>query len=104
MIPRSKRINRVIIRDYLGENVYGDVRWSDPYERVGVVNSERKLVRNSQGQEVVSNTSVWIDPTHVPEKSEVTVWPDEPFEATSTVVAVQQWRARRHSHTVLELE
>lgn len=104
MIPFSKRLNRVIIKDYRGRNAYGEDVYSDPYERVGIVNSERKLVRDSQGQEVVSNTSVHIDPTDVPEGSEVTVWPGETNKVSSKVIAVQQWRTGRNSHTVLDLK
>lgn len=104
MIPAGKRYNRVLIRDYIGRNAYGEDLFSDLYERRGLVNSQRKLVRDSHGEEVVSNTSVYIDPTDVPEGSEVTVWPGETNEASSKVIAVQQWRTGRNSHTVLDLE
>lgn len=104
MIPRSKKRNKVIIEHYRGRNAYGEDLYEAPYELIGLVNSERKLVRDSHGQEVVSNTSVHLDPVDVPELSMVTVWPGRTNESRSKVVAVQQWRTGRNSHTVLDLE
>lgn len=102
MIPRRKKHNKVILTPYLGSGAYGDV-YGDPAALMGLVESTRQLVRNGKGEEVVSNSSVYLDPIHAPEGSLVTVWPGTPSEYESKVVAVAQWQAGRLSHTVLNL-
>lgn len=102
MIPKRKKHNTVIVAPYRGSGAYGPV-FGESVTYVGLVDSERKLVRNSAGEEVISSSSVYLDLVQVPEGSKVTVWPGTDNEYISSVVAVQRWQAGRLSHTVLSL-
>lgn len=103
MIPRNKLTNTVEITPWLGSGGRGDI-YGEPEIRPALIIGESQLVRNAQGDEVVSSTQVYLDPVDVKNGSEVKLWVGEDIETTAKVVSVKHYRVRSKSHTVLYLE
>jgi hypothetical protein len=63
--------------------------YTDAREVRAEVKDEQRLVRNADGNEVVSSSSVTVPVSElVPVGSLVTVWPDKPREREAEVLAV----------------
>jgi hypothetical protein len=70
-----------------GEGTYGPVFGDEVTPKRCYIEDKRRLVRSSDGAEVVSQTRVWVDPEVViPEGSEATVWKGTARERTALVV------------------
>ncbi|MFI6497177.1 hypothetical protein [Nonomuraea typhae] len=73
MLPEWLLRHRAIIEPFQGDGAYGPV-FGAPFEARCLVDDERRLVRDAQGAEVVSDTTVFFPPgTTCPEGSRVTV-------------------------------
>lgn len=104
-IPSRLLPHTILLKPYLGSGAYGDV-WGDPItvERANVEQTNR-LVRTTDSREVVSSTTVYLEPRDVPEGSLVTVWVGTPHEHESKVVSVKLLQHPRGlSHLTLYLE
>lgn len=79
----------------------GGPRWEDPGDPVAAeVKDEQRIVRNRDGDEVVSNTQVYVPlATVCPIGSRVTVWEGQQGERTAEVLAVA-----RHDNTGTPLD
>lgn len=81
--------HKVQVRDLLGSGGMGARHASTPRELRAEVKDEQRLVRNTDGDEVVSSTQVTVPlAANVPVGSLVTVWPDSAGSKQSTVLAV----------------
>lgn len=104
-IPTRLLPHTVIIRPHLGAGAYGDVYGEPQTVKRANVESTRRLVRNTEGHEVVSSTTVYMEPREVPDGSMITIHPDTPFEAESKVIAVGLLQHPRGlSHLTIHLE
>ncbi|SEU46609.1 hypothetical protein [Nonomuraea wenchangensis] len=82
LIPEWVFTHTATIEPYEGDGAYGPIFGSQVTERC-LVDDERRLVRNAEGSEVVSDTTIFFPPgTHCPEGSRVTV-----NDRTTTVIA-----------------
>lgn len=62
MIPPGLLVHSATVEPYAGSGAYGDT-WGAPIEGVPCyAEQQSKLVRDSQGDEVVSGTQVFTDP------------------------------------------
>jgi hypothetical protein len=86
-VPDYLLRHRVTIAAYLGEGAYGP-EYDTPVTGVlAFVADKRRLVRDRNGDEVVSETTVILKPgTVCPPESTVTVWPGTSRERTSRVI------------------
>lgn len=83
-IPSGLLRHTVQVEEYLGSGAYGD-QYDDPAPVRCLVVEKRRMVRNGQGEEVMSSSSYLTKPTHHPaEGSRVTT----PSGQRRTVVAV----------------
>lgn len=104
-IPRRMLPHRVVVEAYTGQGAHGPV-YADPVKlRAAVEDSTRLVRRRSDGAEVVSSTTVRLDPEHViPAESRVTVWPDTDHERVAQVItSARQVHPRTPSHIELSL-
>ncbi|WP_188197220.1 hypothetical protein [Nonomuraea sp. SYSU D8015] len=86
LIPEWVFTHTAVIEPFEGEGAYGPI-FGDPVTKKCLVDDERRLVRNAEGSEVVSDTTIFFPPgTHCPEGSRVTV-PPGPDGRTTTVIA-----------------
>ena len=64
-LPKAAQPHTVTIKEYEGDGAYGPT-YSDPYEVKGYFQQERKLVKDDEGNEIVSDaqffTSEDIEP------------------------------------------
>lgn len=57
------------------------------------IQEKRRLVKNSNGDEVVSTGQVWLDPDYQPPVgSEVTIWAGTARERTTQVITFTYWQ------------
>ncbi|WP_336214386.1 hypothetical protein [Nonomuraea sp. LPB2021202275-12-8] len=72
MLPEWLLQHEATIEPYLGDGAYGPV-WGPPVTVRCLVDDERRLVRDEQGLEVVSDTTLYLPPgTVCPAGSKVT--------------------------------
>lgn len=102
MIPHRKMVNTVRLEEYQGESSLGPV-YADPVELRALVEEVETLVLDTNGQEVVSNATVYMDARDVPAKSRVTLWPGLGVSRETQVITAATWRKLRLAHTVLRL-
>lgn len=102
MIPHRKMANTVRLEDYRGESSIGAV-YADPVDLRALVEEVETLTLDSNGQEVLSNATVYMDARDVPAKSRVTLWPGMDVSRETQVISAATWRNLRHAHTVLKL-
>ncbi len=77
----------VSVRDYQAQGLGGG--YGQPRPLDAEVRDEQRLVRSTDGEEVVSSTQVTIDiDEHVAPRSLVTVWPGTAAEREAMVIAV----------------
>lgn len=82
-IPGYLLVHTVSVQPYEGSGAYGDI-FGAPYDLPCYVEQERKLVRDSSGEEVTSSTQVYADPgAEIASGSRVTY-----FGRTSRVIGV----------------
>ncbi|TDC87591.1 hypothetical protein E1292_46580 [Nonomuraea deserti] len=82
LIPEWVFTHEAAIEAFLGDGAYGPIFAAPVTERC-LVDDERKLVRNAEGSETVSDTTIFFpDGAHCPEGSRVTV-----NGRTTTVIA-----------------
>ncbi|MEU7855259.1 hypothetical protein [Nonomuraea sp. NPDC049141] len=82
LIPEWVFTHEAVIEPFEGEGAYGPVHGA-PFTERCLVDDERRLVRNAEGSETVSDTTIFFPPqTHCPEGSRVTV-----NGRTTTVIA-----------------
>lgn len=103
MIPRRKLHNRVVVEAFRGSGSLGAV-YDEPKEYPALVESLEQVVLDSQGREVVSSTTVYLNPADIPTRSKVTVWPGEDIAYETTVLSTRHYRKMRLEHTVLRLQ
>lgn len=69
-----------------------------------LIAEQARLVHTSEGKEVTSPVTVYMNPVEVEVGTNITIHPDTPLEATHVVVAKDIHRfPRRGAHTVLYL-
>lgn len=98
--------HRVTVRELLPPTGMGG-GFADPREITAEVRDEQRLVRDADGNEVVSSTIVTVHlGEHVPAGSLVTVWPGTANERDATVLAVgrDENDPPLPSHQILSLE
>lgn len=98
--------HKVSIRDLTGSGGMGDT-YGQPRTVSAEVLDEQVLVRDTDGQEVVSSTRVTLAlPEQVPLGSLVTVWPGQPYarEARVLTAAVNPNGPPLDAHLLLRLE
>lgn len=72
MIPDVLLVHTVSVEAYEGSGAYGDI-FGTAYDLPCYVEQERKLIRSSTGEEVVSSTQVYCNPGEpIPLGSKVT--------------------------------
>jgi class 3 adenylate cyclase len=82
LIPDWLLRHEAVIEPFEGEGAYGAI-YGDPVTERCLVDDERRLVRNAEGSETVSDTTIFFRAgTHCPEGSRVTVG-----GRTTTVIA-----------------
>ncbi len=57
-MPKAIQPHKVSIKEYEGDGAYGPV-YSDPYNSTGYFQEERKVVKNKEGNEVVSDAQYY---------------------------------------------
>lgn len=79
----------------------GGARWAEPSTPIAAeVKDEQRIVRDRDGDEVVSSTQVYVPlDTVCPIGSRVTVWEGQPGERTAEVLAIA-----RHDNTDTPLD
>jgi hypothetical protein len=96
--------HKVTLEKYAGASPVGDV-YADPVTVRASVEDVNELVTNSDGQEVVSSTRVFIDPENwVPAGSRVTVWVGAPQERTAKVITAATFQNAFLGNVELRLE
>lgn len=84
----------VSFRPKLGEGTYGPTYGDPVIPKRAAIDDRRKLIRTTDGRELMSQSRVALDPEHtMPVGSLVTIWRGRPNERESTalVVAVADW-------------
>ena len=102
MIPQRKLVNTVVLETFRGETSIGEV-YDPPVRLPALVEQIEALVLNSNGDEVVSNATVYMNPRDVPAKSKVTLWPGSDVSRETRVITASKWENVRLAHTVLRL-
>lgn len=102
MIPRRLLPNRVSITGEGGHDQFGPIPGTE-IEVPALVEEKNRVIKDREGQEVVSSTRVYMDPREIALGTQVTVWPDDPGRKTLVVEQVHQYRAPGKSHTVIDL-
>lgn len=89
-IPGVLTPHTVIIRDKTGDGAYGPIFDAPRTVTRCRVEDQTRLVRDTDGHEVVSSTRLFLRPEHgpIPVGSLVTVWPASPMQRDATVIAV----------------
>lgn len=83
--------HRVTIEPYEGEGAYGPTFGTAVTNVPAFVEDRRRLVRDRNGDEVVSETTVIVKPTVTcPAESRVTVWPGTSRQRTARVVVASR--------------
>ena len=101
-------IGLVAYKPKLGDGAYGPVHGGQVVPERAAIDETRRLVRNKEGREVVSEARIALDlPDHeaLTVGSEVTLWKGRPNERTTTVIAVSiaEWpRLPRFLEAALE--
>lgn len=73
MIPARFKLHEASIEVRRAGGMYGD-NFDPAVTVVGYLQSDRKLVRSASGEEVVSSSTLWLDPgVEITEGSKVTV-------------------------------
>jgi hypothetical protein len=82
----------ITVRPYIGTGPYGDM-YGDPIViRRTYVEDRRRLVRSTDGDELISETTVHTRPgEHIPVGSKVTVWQGMPHERTAVVITANRY-------------
>jgi hypothetical protein len=80
-------------------------KWAAPVTVRASIEDTQELIRDLLGNEVVSSTTVFVDPENViPAGSKVTVWKGLPNQRTALVLAVSSPSNTYLSHCKLKLE
>jgi len=87
-LPAQFLPHRVIVTPLEGAGGMGKT-YGDPCEIPALVEDGNRMVRNADGEEVVSTAQVHCDfAWHVPVGSIVTIWPDTARERDAEVISV----------------
>lgn len=87
----------VTVRDYLGDGGLGPVHSETRTIDRAFAEDDRKLVIDTAGQEVVSNSQVVVDfDQQIPVGSLMTIWPGTPGEREALVITTS-----RHHHPTI---
>lgn len=65
-IPTLYLVHQVTVEPYTGTGAYGDV-YDTPRTRACLVDEKRQLARNSDGDEVISEATLYLRRAHVPD-------------------------------------
>lgn len=85
-IPGMLLPHTVTVQPYEGTGAHGPI-YGEPRTARAAVEDSRRLVRGTDGNEVVSEATVYTKPHHsIPAESRVTVWPGTNHERTSDVI------------------
>jgi hypothetical protein len=77
----------ITVRPYLGTGPYGDTYGDPVVIRRTYVEDRRRLVPSTDGDELISETTVHTGPDeHIPVRSLVTIWAATPRERTGRVI------------------
>lgn len=103
-IPDMMMPHKVDIQAKTGTTATG-TKWAAVVTVRASIEDNQELVRDQAGNEVVSSTTVFVDPENVvPAGSKVTVWKGLPNQRTAVVLAVAAPSNRYLSHVKLRLE
>ena len=71
-LPKFLQPNEATVEEYQGDSAYGP-EYADPYQIEGYMEEDNKLVRNSDGDEVVSSSQFFTsEDVEPPEDSKLT--------------------------------
>jgi len=103
-IPSRLMSHKVTLQAFTGSTPIGE-SYADPVKVRASVEDVNEIVTNSQGQEVVSSTRVFLDLENwVPAGSLVTVWAGMPQERTAKVITAATFQNAYLGNVELRLE
>ena len=71
-LPKAAQPHTVEVKDYEGDGAYGPT-YSDPYEVQGYFQQEREVVKDQEGNEIVSDSQFYTsEDVEIPKESIIT--------------------------------
>jgi hypothetical protein len=93
----------IIIREYQGDGPYGP-SYGDPYEVRCYFEKKRELVRDSNGQEIVSSAKMFLDPVHEPPPKSIVTFEGTDYEVISSARFDNPIAGAKPHHTEVSLK
>lgn len=96
-LPKAAQPHKVSIKEYEGDGAYGPI-YSNPYEIKGYFQQERKVVKDQDGNEVISDAQFFTSEDIEPPTESIVTFKDIEHEVISVSHKVNAMTGQ-NSHT-----
>ena len=103
MIPNALLIHTITIKEYQGDGPYGP-SYGDPYEVRCYFEKKRDLVRDSNGQEIVSSARAFMAPDYEPPPKSIITFEGDDYEVITSARFDNPIAGAKPHHTEVTLK
>lgn len=98
-VAAAMLIHHVNVESPAGTDGRGGVRYEQPRVLTCYISEERKIVRNMEGVEVVSNTTLYFKPTQIDYKDRITL----PSGRQPLIISIKPFYGEKQQMDLLEV-